>query len=545
MHSRERVTPLLVFLLLLLAGIACSPGEPVDAVGEEVGTEIAGGGAVSTTETEDGASEGATATGEQPRDGGTLVVALGSEADSLDPHLSTTGTARIVFNHIFDKLVALTEDQRVEPRLAKSWEVSDDQLTWTFELEEDVTFHNGREFTAEDVVYNFERALDPEVGSRLTDGLVRVDGISAIDDYTVEIQLSEPRADFPGVLGSKLGPAILARESVEDGNSDLQPVGTGAFRFVSLQANGDIIVERNEDYWREGLPYLDGIVMKAITDAGVRLTNLETEDVHWAFDIPAERVQALAGSTEIVTQPVVTNDYWYLTMNKTQAPFDDVRVRQAMAYAVDLESVAEAATFDENSATSTGMPESNPWYHEYAPFERDLDEARRLLEEAGLGDGFEFELMVASNFDHTVRAAQVLQSQLAEVNITATINQTEFATMLSRRSEGDYETFIVGWLGLSDPQEYYWVHHSSDDAFYEHGYDNPEWDALMLEALGLSDFDERKALYDQAVEIIVDDVSYLHLYNPPALIAWRPALHGYDNRVDTLVDFTETWLAAE
>ena len=221
-----------------------------------------------------------------------LVAAQGSEPDQLDPHMTSAYASFQVLENVYDTLVQPAEDLSMEPALAESWEISDDNLTWTFTLRDGVTFHNGRALVADDVVYSFERIIEEGAnGWRFG----AVESVTAPDDETVVIQLTQPSPNLLVSIGGFKGMSIIARETVEDGTIGTKPVGTGPFRFVSQSPDGGIVLERNPDYWRadEGLPRLDGIRFVQIPDAGTKLTALRTGEVHWIDAVPPQDIENL------------------------------------------------------------------------------------------------------------------------------------------------------------------------------------------------------------------------------------------------------------
>ena len=480
-----------------------------------------------------------------PGGGGVLVAAQSAEPERFDPHMTGGYSSFQVLENIFDTLVQPGDDLTMEPALATEWTTSDDQLTWTFKLREGVTFHNGRELTADDVVYSLERIRDPEVGSNIAYRLDSVDTITAIDPLTVEIAVTAPTPNLLTKLGGYKGMAIVARENVEDGTIDTDPIGTGPFMFESYTAGDGVELVSNPDYWRadEGLPHLDGIRFIAIPDPTVRLASLQTGEVDWIDGVPPAELESLEGSDELVVGRTAGSDYHYFALNQTRPPFDDVRVRRAIAMAVNREEITEAATFGAATATQTAIPPSSFWYFDHAPYTAgDIDGAQALLEEAGVADGFEIEFLVTSDYPETVTQAQVIAAELEPLNIDVTINDVDFSTWLDLEDQGEFDAFMLSWIGNIDPDEFYYSQHHSEGTFNFQGYSNPEVDELLDAARVEPDPDARKALYDEVATIIVDDASYIYLYNPDNIDAWSSAVTGYETRGDNAIRFVETEL---
>ena len=463
-----------------------------------------------------------------------LVAAVSAQPDQLDPHVTTAYPSFQVLENVYDTLVAPSaEDLTMEGSLAESWETSDDQLTWTFSLREGVTFHDGSEFDSADVVYSYNRIIDEELSNSFR--FQNVASVEAPDPQTVVITLSQPTPNLLERIGSFKGMAILPENAAEDLDLTTEANGTGPFRLESSNATSTELTAY-EDYWG-GAPSINGIEFRYITEPAAALTALQNGEVQWTDNVPPQQIESLEGddSVELRTTPSV--DYWYMSMNLTRPPFDNPDVRRAISLAVDREAVAEAAWFGAAQANQTAIPEDSFFYYDYAPFDHDPEEARRVLQGAGVQTPLQMGLMVTDEFPETVTAAQVIAGQLEEVGVEVNIETLDFATWLDRQGAGDFDAFYLGWLGNLDPAAYYQEQHQTDGPNNYQGYSNPEVDRLLQEAAGQTDEAARKELYDQAAKIIVDDVSYLYLYNPDVVQAWVPGLSGYEIRADKAINF--------
>ena len=475
--------------------------------------------------------------------GGTLVAAQGAEPDRLDPHLTSAFASFQILENVYDTLVQPGDDLTMEPALAESWEVSDDQLTWTFTLRENVTFHNGRDLVADDVVYSYERIMDPDTGAANAFRFASVESVTAPDDSTVVITLTRPTPNLLVNIGGFKGMAIIPQEIVDDGTIDTTPVGTGPFVFVSSSPDQGIELERNDDYWQDGLPLLDGVRFVQIPDATVKLTNLRTGEVDWIDSVPPQDLESLADEESVVLERVPGGDYHYFALNQTREPFDNPDVRRAIAMAIDRPAIAEAAQFGAATANQTAIPEGNFWHYDFAPYGvADVDGARALLDGAGVTD-LSIEFMVSSEFPETVTQAQVIASQLEPLGISVEISDVDFGTWLDRQGQGDFDAFMLSWIGNIDPDDFYYAQHHTEGGFNFQGYSNPEVDDLLDAARVETDDDARKALYDQAAELIVGEASYIYLYNPENIGAWGDQVTGYAVRGDNAVRFVNTELA--
>ncbi len=487
-----------------------------------------GGGGVDV-----GDSDGDDSGGENP-----LLVAIGGEPDQLDPSKTSSYYSFQVLENVYDTLVEPDENLEMQPALAQSWEVSDDQLTWTFTLREGVEYHDGSPFTADDVVYSFNRIIEEELPVAYR--FATVEKVTAPDDSTVVIEVAQPTPNLLASVGGYKGVAIVSEDNVESGDIKNQPVGTGPFALSDYSQGDSITLESNPDYWG-GAPAISGVQFSFVSDPTVALQNLESGEVHWTDNLPPQQVSSLGGRDDLVVESAPSNDYWYFAANQEQEPFDDPRVRQALAWAIDRDEITEAAKFGNATPNQTAIPESSAWYHDYAPYSQDQERAQALLAEAGAED-LSFELMVTSEYPETVSVAQVMASQLDEVGVDVKIRTLDFATWLDEQGKGNFDVFMLGWLGNIDPDEYYYAQHHSGGSFNFHGYDNPEVDQLLDDARVETDNDARKALYDQIAEVIVDDASYVYLYNPDVVQGWSPDVQGYTARSDRAIRFRDVEL---
>jgi peptide/nickel transport system substrate-binding protein len=540
-RTRWRVS--ILILALGLAAAACSSGESVD-VGDVTTTGATGTTAMTETTAATGTTAAMTETTAATGGGGDniLIAAQGSEPDQLDPHMTSAYASFQVLENVYDTLVQPAADLSMEPALAESWDISDDNLTWTFHLRDGVKFHNGRDLVADDVVYSFQRVIDEGLnGWRFA----AVESMDAPDDSTVVINLTQPSPNLLVSIAGFKGMAIIPKEIVDDGTIGTHPVGTGPFRFVSQSADQGIILEKNPDYWRadEGLPKLDGIQFVQIPDAGTKLTALRTGEVDWIDEVPPQDIESLSAEDGITVGRVPGGDYHYFALNENRQPFDDVRVRQAIAMAINRDEITEAAQFGAATPNETAIPASNAaWYFDYAPFApADLEGAQTLLDDAGVSS-LDIEFLVTSDFPETVTQAQVIAAELAPLGINVTLNDVDFSTWLDLEGNGEFDAFMLSWLGNIDPDDFYYAQHHSDGGFNFQGYSNSEVDQLLDDARVETDQAARKALYDQAAQIIVDEASYIYLYNPDNINAWRDNVSGYATRGDNAVRFVETSL---
>lgn len=531
-------------LLILVMLAACSQAEPATEEApaqEEMATEEPAAEEEEMAEEEMAEEEMAEEAG--PKSGGTLNAAFQNEWAGLDPHTVSSYSSYQILNNVLDGLTFYDDDLNLVPWLAESWEQSEDGLTWTFNLREGVLFSNGREMTAEDVKWSFERLIDPATGAGNAGRVGPPETqIEVIDDYTVAITHPEPFGIFPQSIGFDKSTGIVAKESLDEDGTISIPIGTGPFKIAEVQGTTRLVLERNENYWQEGLPYLDQVVIEPIPDDTVRETALRGGEVDWVLAIAPQNFESLQEDPDIVVDTAPQLSYDYLGINLTREPFTDVRVRQAIAYAMDREELCEAGFFGLCATLHEPVGDGSPWNFDYRPYERDVEKAKELLAEAGYPDGFEMELLPTTQYGETVRAAQVLQQQLADIGIEASINAPEWSEWLELEGNFMYDAYICNWNGLIDADQYYYLQHRTDQVFNFTGYSNPEFDELVDQGRSISDFDERYGIYEQANQILVDEAPYIYMYNKEEVRAYAPEVKGFVVRPDQANNFWTVWL---
>ncbi len=480
---------------------------------------------------------------ETPVAGGVLRAGWDAEWVSLDPHLSSAYSSFAVLANVVEGLTTFDDEIKLVPALATAWEQSEDGLTWTFTIREGVTFSNGREMTSADVLYSFQRIIDPTLGSGRVSSCGGADAVFAAPDATTfTITTSSPNGILPITIAGAAGCAIVAEEGVGEDGQIVVPIGTGPFTIEDVQGTTSLKLIKNPNYWQEGYPLLDEIDITAIPEATSREAALLGGEVDWIMSPAPSSYEALKSNPEVVVGETPLLQYSYMGVNLTRDPLSDVRVRQAMAYAIDREQICAAGEFGLCTPIDGPTAPGSPWYFNYAPYGRDLDKARELLTEAGYEEGFDLVLMPTSTYENTVRQAQVVQQNLAEVGIRASIDAPEWSQWLELEGSGNYDVYLCGWVGLTDADQYYYLQHRTGEVFNFTGYSNPEFDTLIDEGRSISDFDERYAIYEQANQILVDDAPYIYFYSPLGLRAYKPYVEGFVTRPDQMNNLWNVWL---
>ena len=449
------------------------------------------------------------------------------------PHLDPTGAAAqaidsVVYVNVFEGLTRFLGDGSVVPLLAESWEISEDGTTYTFKLRDGVTFHDGTAMDAEDVKFSLDRARAENSANAQKALFAGIAEVAVVDPLTVEVTLSEPNGSF--LFNLAWGDAVIvAPESIDDIKTT--PVGTGPYTFSEWVQGDRIELARNPDYWGDQ-PALASATFKFISDPTAAFAAVMAEDVDVFTGFPAPenlpqfeadpRFQVLVGSTEGET---------ILSTNNKQPPFDNPKVRQALAHAIDRQAIIDGAMFGYGTPIGTHFAPHHPAYVDLTGNSaHDPEMARALLAEAGYADGFETTLHLPPP-SYARRGGEIVAAQLAEVGITAEIINVEWAQWLETVFRGkDFGLTIVSHTEPMDIGIY-----ARPDYYFQ--YDNPEFQALMETLNATTDPEKRSELLQQAQTIIAEDFVNGYLFQLANLSVAKAGVQGlWENAPTAAVD---------
>lgn len=464
---------------------------------------------------------------------GRLVAAIAGEPDQLDPNKTSAYFSFEVLENVFDTLVEPDADLQMRPALAESWQVSPDQLTWTFHLRRGITFHDGSPLTGEDVVYTYRRIIDEELSN--ADKLSAVTDVRAPDSSTVVIRLKQPTPNLLTNLGGFKGMAIVQRKNVESGQIATHPIGTGPFAFESQKSGDSITLKANGSYWA-GAPKVSGVIFRFIPEKSTALSALQAGEIDWTDSIPPQRVNQINDDDSVNLAVTPSNDYWYLALNEARKPWNDVRVRQAIAYGIDRDAIVAATSYGTAAENQLAIPKGSFWYTDYNRYQYDIEQAKRLLHEANASPQ-NLDMLVTTEYPETVTAAQIIADNLAPLGITVNIRTVDFATWLDEQNSGHFDMLMMGWLGNIDPDDFYYAQHHTDGSSNAQKYSNPEVDRLLDAGRVETNQDARAEIYRKVATIIGDECSYIYIYNPSVIQAWTKDMSGYEARRDKAIRF--------
>lgn len=459
----------------------------------------------------------------------TLTIAQSADPVSLDPYGTTDTPAIRVANCIFETLVKLDDDGNIAPSLAESWEIVDD-CTYVFKLRKGVKFHNGEELKASDVAFSFSKIAESPHASSIR-ATIDFANSKVIDDYTFEMKMTEPFGPILNHLGHPVMAIVNEKAYTEAGDAVGQkPVGTGPYKFVSWDAGDSIALAENEEYWGEA-PAIPNVLWRTIPEVATRSIEVEAGGVDIAVDIQATDIPRLEKADGVKVFKNVAASVNFIGLNTTMKPYDDVRVRQAINYAIDKEAIYNVVYQGTGTVAEAPMSSVVWAFNDKLPkHEYNVEKAKKLLAEAGYPDGFKM-VMTTDESQQRQDTAEMVQSQLAAVGIQVEIRPLERTTYISEVCAGNLEAFSLGWSSDTGDPDYalYASFHSS-----QHGeggnmsfYTNPEVDKLLEIGRTSTDQEERKAAYMKAQEIVWEEVPCIFLQCPEDLYAYNANLKNF------------------
>jgi peptide/nickel transport system substrate-binding protein len=467
--------------------------------------------------------------------GGTLTIAIPSEPDGLDPQKSNL--AYLVTEELYSSLIVVDSQGNYVPYLATSWEIAPDGLTYTFHIRQDVKFHNGDPLTAADIVWTFQRELDPETAAVVT--LASVDTVQALDDYTVQFTLKGPNFYFLDTLADDSFQGILDRNAVEQYGDDYgrNPVGTGPFIFKEWVTGDHVTLERNPDFiW--GPPSTNGtppniqtLVFRIIPEPATIAAGLEAGEIDYAPSSSLSTFETnnleTTGVFDIVRRPF-GGMYPYVSFNLEKAPFDDVRVRQALIYATNRQALMDVIVPDSGAVIQNGplsATEEGYWAGiEEMGYPYDLEKAKQLMQDAGYtynadgmlekdGQPLSFELILSTGFEMLSKPGQVLQSQWKELGVDVQLLQEDLGTALTDINSGNYSACLMGW-GWQNSEMLSQLFLSNNIGVGNMSrLNNPELDAILNTMTTTVDQTEHLQAAQDAQRIIVEQAYVVTLFS--------------------------------
>ncbi len=480
-----------------------------------------------------------TAPAAQATQADTLVLGKSGDPDNLDPAVTVTNNSWTAGYPCYERLVKFkTVDGKgstdVEGDVATSWTASDDSKVWTFTLGDGHVFADGTPVDAAAVKFSFERIL--KVGKGPADAFDQIDSVEAVDDHTVRFTLKSPFAPFLASLvtnaGSIVNPAVMSHESNGDlGQAYLadHSLGSGSYQVSGWEKGQQIVLEPNPHY--AGKVGFKKVIIRIVKEASARRLQLEKGDLDIAEDIPIDQLKALGQVPDVEVVDVPSFSVTYLYLNNTHKPLDDVRVRQAISYAIDYKGII-ASILQGQGVQMQGPVPVGMWGHDDQAMQYDLnlDKAKALMEDAGVSDATLGYLYAKTDPDWEPLGL-IVQQELAAIGIKVKLQEFAYPTMREKLDKGDFDIAVGNWTpDYADPSMFmnFWFDSAShglagNRAFYT----NPKVDELIRKAKSLASQEERTKLYDQAQKIVLEEAPYVLLFQKNYQFAMRDNVKGF------------------
>ncbi len=480
-----------------------------------------------------------------PKRGGTLNVGLVNDAKTYDPIYSVQFTERHVLYMVFDTLVRYGTDFSIKPELAESWEISVDGKTIVFTLREGVTFQDGTPFDAAAVKWNIDQRLDPHVNSpqrALLEPIIA--SVDVLDPHRVAFTLTQPSPGLFSLLGERVGfmvsPTAWKARGKDFGD---QPVGTGAFTLKEWTRGSQVVVERNPTYWQNGLPYLDRIVVHDLAGSVIGVQRLLTGEIDYVGELTPTDVLPIESRPSVKLSPIKVGRWYFLQWHVNTPPFDNAKLRQAVAGAIDRQRLNEITMRGQGSVSDGPTPDGLWWYDpavKSLPY--DPAKAKALLAEAGYPNGFSYDLSTPQVAVFQ-QINQLIQEQLAAVGIKVTLRPVAASEWYARVVAGSTNMTPTRWTQRADPDGLLYILFHSKGFANTMKYKNDRVDALLDQARATYDVAVRKQQYGEAQKLIVEDLPMVPLIFGAEYAALRSNIGGFEWIPDEIPRFRGLWKA--
>jgi peptide/nickel transport system substrate-binding protein len=486
---------------------------------------------------------GRSALAQAPRPGGTFISARTTEATGLDPQLVPAFSRSARSPMMYNQLVRFEPDMTPVGELAESWQVSPDGLTWTFKLRDNVKFHDGQEMTSADVKFTFDRLFEKSPGKS---DFIAVDKVEPVGKHSVKFVTKEPFAGLLAALGGFWGFIINEAGVKKHGDLNKAAVGTGPFMLDDWKVEQQMTLKKNPSYFKKGLPYVDQVLLRVIPDEANIVAALRTGQIHHAFIEDNKNFNLLKDEKALTGYRSSRLGYDFLNINASRGPLKDVRVRQAISWAVDRSQVLRVAAsgFGRLTAPATApmkqwhLPEEQ-WMKFYKP---DVERARKLMAEAGQSGGFTVKLGVIPTFPTMVSGAPVIAAHLKRIGINAEIENVEYAVWIKRWLAKDFDLTMNTTPGYADPDTAFFRALHSTKGQNWNSWSVPDLDALMEEGRRTMDPKKRKEIYDRVQIMILENVPHLWLFSADTIDFTQAAVKGFRQHPTTLLyGFEGAW----
>ncbi|AML59326.1 Dipeptide-binding ABC transporter, periplasmic substrate-binding component [Serratia rubidaea] len=478
------------------------------------------------------------------------VIAVASNFTSLDPYDANDTLSQAVAKSFYQGLFGFDKDMKLVNVLADGYQVSDDGLSYTIKLHPGVKFHDGSDFNAEAVKVNLDRASNPDSHLKRYNLFKMIDKTEVVDPLTVKIVLKTPFSAFINNLAhpaaAMISPAALKQYGKQIG---FHPVGTGPYQFETWNQTDFVKVKKFAGYWKAGQPKLDSITWRPVVDNNTRAAMLQTGEADFAFPIPYEQAKVLEKNAKLNLVVAPSIQQRYISMNVTQKPFDNPKVRQALNYAINKEALIKVAFAGYAAPAQGPLPPTIDFAARYQPWPYDPAKARELLKEAGYPNGFSTTLWSSHNHSTAQKVLQFTQQQLAQVGVKVKVTAMDAGQRAAQvESVGVKDTgvrmFYTGWSASTGEADWalsplFASQAAPPKQFNTAFYSNPQVDKDLSDALATTDRSKKQELYKDAQDRIWADAPWIFLATERLLSANRKQLSGFYVMPDTSFSFED------
>lgn len=482
--------------------------------------------------------------GDKP--GGTLVFATSIDVPSLEPHLEAADAWHRRKALIYENLTWVDYDVIAQPQLAESWEITDD-VVYTFKLRQGVKFHNGKEMDAEDVKYSLERQLDPEVGSAGRGDLVMIETIEVIDKYTIRITLKEPTGPFLAALGGRYN-AIIPKDSAPTGDTLRRvAIGTGPFMVEEFTPAQRLVLTKNADYWEAGKPLLDKLIIQVVPDEQTAIAGLRAGTIDVVAIEDAQNFLMIQNDPSLVSKRTPAIKIDTLELPGDIEPVDDPLVRKAILLALDKEAIMQAGIMGLGQVIGIMPPAMTYWAlspDELPNQQRDVEQSKALLAEAGYPDGFDMTLRIIVGYATMSANAPIIAANLKDVGINVTVETVDLGVWIEDWRALREPITLNAWGGFMDPDLLFYRHFRSPPQGMDfRRWNNPIADELLDKGRSTVDPAERKQYYDEVQRLMAEEAICIPLYSADLLTVMQPHVKDYvQHPSGWYYGFKDAWL---
>lgn len=462
-------------------------------------------------------------------------INISSEPDSLNPWQSAASDTESIFFNVFEGLLKPSASGALIPGIAENYSVSEDKLTYTFKIKNNVVFHNGQKLTSKDVLYSYNRFTGLDGNKPVSNKFTSVKSVSAPDDYTFVVKLSKPDAAF-----AALNTMAILPEGYD--NQAEKPVGTGPYKFVSYTPGQKVVFEKNTDYYNaEKMPSIDVVEVYIMLNSASVISALRSNQLDIAYFINGQDAKTLESDYNVTS--CAQNMVQLFGLNNSYGPLENLKVRQAINYAVNKNDIIDGVWSGYATELYTNFsPAFKEFYNDSLSdyYQFNLDKAKSLMKQAGYENGFDLVITVPSNYEPHVQAAEILVSQLEKINIRAKLELVEWGTWLDKvYTKAQFQSTVIAFNGKLEPNDILTRYVSTNKRDFIK-FNNKEFDSLMTSARSEKNISRRVQMYKDCQKLLTENAASVFICDPNLIVATKKNLHGYTFYPITFIDFS-TW----